>query len=136
MSSRKILGADAWRAAATKPLSRWFDDTQRFHNDLAKVRHEPKFSLGMDDKFFCIGSCFARNIEEHLIYRGVEVLSKRIFSPKSECAARVNGFVNKFTPQSMFNEIDWALCAPIIDERLFEEGTSGWSDLQLSPGIP
>ena len=35
----------------------------------------PKFAFGADDRFFCIGSCFAREIEKALVQEGRTVLS-------------------------------------------------------------
>jgi hypothetical protein len=82
-----------------------------------------------------LGSCFARNVEEHLIYRGVEVLSKKVISPKNEWPARANGFLNKFTTDSMLQELRW-LGADQSDfrSRLLET-SQGWRDMHLSPGL-
>jgi len=102
---------------------------------MVDVAHPSKFKLGTEDTFFCLGSCFARNIEEHLIYHGVSVLSRRIVSPKQEWPNRVNGFVNKFTTHSMRNEVDWVIDPPAIDATAFEEQSGGWIDLQLSPHV-
>jgi hypothetical protein len=135
LNHRKISGSDAWRAAAKHPNARWSDNIVRLNDDLSIVHHTPKFQLSLDDSFFCIGSCFARNVEEHLIYQGVNVLSRRIICPKEEWPNRVNGFVNKFTTQSMTNEVEWAVQNPAIDQDFFEEGPAGWSDLQLCPGV-
>lgn len=134
MTNIRILGQNAWKAAATKPASRWHEEIARFQEDLVTVHHIPKFALSHEDRFFCIGSCFARNIEEHLIYQGVDVLSKRIICPKTEWAARPNGLVNKFTTHSIVNEIEWANKLPLIDESFFVETTDGWIDPQLTPG--
>jgi hypothetical protein len=115
--------------------SRWSDDIARFNDDIALVAHKPKFTLSPKAAFFCIGSCFARNIEEHLLYAGHRVLSKKAKCPSQEWPYRINGFVNKFTTHSMANEIEWLCNPPVIDESLFEEGPHGWSDLQLCPGV-
>ncbi len=67
--------------------TRWHSNIGRFSEALAVVEHEPKFFLTTDDTFFCIGSCFARNVEEQLIYSGRKVLSKRIVCPVEEWSA-------------------------------------------------
>jgi hypothetical protein len=71
-----------------------------------------------------------------MIYRGVDVLSRRIISPKNEWPNRVNGFVNKFTTHSMRNEVDWMVAPPAFDRTFFQEQPDGWVDLQLSPHMP
>jgi hypothetical protein len=134
MGAMKIAGSDAWKAAVKNPAGRWHEHIGRFSRDIVEVSQTAKFAIAPDDRFFCIGSCFARNIEEHLIYRGVDVLSRKIICPKEEWPNRVNGFVNKFTTQSMHNEIRWVLERPTIDAELFSEQESGWIDLQLCPG--
>jgi isopentenyl diphosphate isomerase/L-lactate dehydrogenase-like FMN-dependent dehydrogenase len=135
MATKRIAGSTAWRVAAKGPATRWAHHIERFSADIVDVAHPSKFKIGTDDTFFCLGSCFARNIEEHLIYHGVSVLSRRIVSPKQEWPNRVNGFVNKFTTHSMRNEVDWVIAPPAIDATLFEEQSGGWIDLQLSPHV-
>ena len=134
MATTRVSGTAAWLAAVKGPSSRWGDHIDRFAG-VVDVAHSPKFPIGQDENFFCIGSCFARNIEEHLIYQGVNVLSRRIVCPKTEWPNRVNGFVNKFTTHSMRNEIEWIVDRPAIDAGMFEEQENGWSDLQLCPGV-
>jgi hypothetical protein len=136
MATRKIAGLTAWTAAAKGPATRWSDRIGQLAATIVEVVHAPKFQIDRAEAFFCIGSCFARNIEEHLIYRGVDVLSRRIISPKQEWPHRVNGFVNKFTTSSMRNEVDWMVAPPAIDRSLFQEQPDGWVDLQLSPHMP
>jgi hypothetical protein len=134
--AQSISGEMAWKTLSHSKFTRWEANIDRFSHAPIEIDHVPKFRLSDDDSFFCIGSCFARNIEEHLIYRSRHVLSKRIFAPRAEAPARPNGFVNKFTTMSMVNEVKWALDPPTIDARLFEETPNGWVDLQLGPGIP
>jgi|688.fasta_scaffold173535_2 hypothetical protein len=131
-----IDGMAAWESLASNHHTRWHENIERFKSAPIYVYHKPKFLIDHDCFFFCIGPCFARNIEEHLIYRERKVLSKRIFAPKKEAPARPNGFVNKFTTMSIVNELKWLLSRPAIDDSLFEQGPNGWCDLQLGPGIP
>ncbi|WP_234052108.1 MULTISPECIES: GSCFA domain-containing protein [unclassified Xanthobacter] len=131
-----IRGELAWKSLAAARYTRWSENIERFKEAPISIFHKPKFTIDAKSSFFCIGSCFARNIEEHLIYRERAVLSKKIVAPKSEAPARPNGFVNKFTTMSMVNELKWAVSKPVINKTLFEEGPNGWSDLQLGPGIP
>jgi hypothetical protein len=132
---RTIEGKDAWANVAKNRFTQWEKDIDRFNHAPLRIHHEPKFLISNESAFFCIGSCFARNIEEHLIYRGRKVLSKRLIAPKHEAPARPNGMVNKFTSMSILNELRWVADKPVVDEGLFEETASGWHDLQLAPGI-
>ena len=131
-----IKGEDAWRNAAGRSNSRWFDDIERFNHAPSRVAHEAKFSIGRTDRFFCLGSCFARNIEEYLIYNDIDVLSKQILSPKNEYSdtVRANALVNKFTTASILNEIRWISDTPEMTARFFLETAKGWIDPQLGPG--
>ena len=135
MAGQLRSGIDAWTSAVKSGSARWHTNIARFSETSVMVEHEPKFSLTAQDTFFCIGSCFARNVEEYLIYSRRPVLSKRVVCPVEEWPNRVNGFVNKFTTNSVLNEIQWTICPPTIDGSLFEETKEGWMDLQLCPGV-
>lgn len=130
---RAVDSQTAWANIMRLQAGKWGGHTDRFSDDVVDIHHEAKFKIDTDARFFCIGSCFARNIEEHLIYCGIDVLSRRIISPKKEWSARPNGIVNKFTTHSMRNEIEWILNCPTIDQTMFEERADGWMDLQLIP---
>jgi len=130
-----ISGKEAWGNISKFPHTRWSENISRFADMFAKVEHEPKFLLTYDDRFFCIGSCFARNIEEHLIYSGITVLSKKIVNSIEGWQFRINGIINKFTTESMLNEVEWLIKKPNFDEIFFEETSGSWRDLQLVAGI-
>lgn len=134
-TSREFTGENAWQNLLGHSGSRWLQSLDRFDEDVVPIEFQPKFSLDAGDTFFCIGSCFARNIEEKLIYAGIDVLSKRIKCPQAEYPLRPNGSVNKFTTHSIRNELAWQVDRPLIDETLFEQRADGWYDLQLSPGV-
>lgn len=131
----EISGHDAWSLLLGSKDTRWNHNISRFKDDVLVVKHAPKFIISDSDSFFCMGSCFARNIEEHLIYNGVTVLSKRIVCPRCEWSGRASGIVGKFTTSSISNEIDWLLDPPgVFNESYFEPVEGGWLDLQLAPG--
>ncbi len=127
----RIDGETAWLSALSNKHSKW--DAKRFSNDVIDLEHSPKFSLDKKNQFFCIGSCFARNIEEHLIYRDIGVLSKAIVCPQKEWPYRPNGITNKFTTASMLNEFEW-ISGRNWPEASLLETSNGWLDLQLTPG--
>jgi hypothetical protein len=136
MSSRIVNGIDAWRDLASRADRQWKGISHRFAESAFVVdRIEPKFALAPTDRFFCIGSCFARNIEEHLIYRGIDVLSMGVICPAHERPFRPNGFLNKYTTHAMLQEVAWVDDPPPLDERLFLETPQGWHDLQLVEGV-
>ena len=129
---RNLLASKAsrWTAAATDPA---YGESAhgRLAAGIALPRVAPKFPLREDDVFFCIGSCFARNIEEHLIYRGIAVESKSIAFEKR--TGRPNAYVNKFTTGSILNELRWSLAGEPFPASSLVETDEGWRDLQLAP---
>lgn len=135
MAIATIDGRDAWKDLAGADGRQWTDIAGRFSQDPFVLGHTPGFTLDGKSRFFCLGSCFARNIEEHLIYRGVEVLSKRVVSPKDEWPARANGFLNKFTTHSMVQELRWLTQPPSDPQAHLLETTKGWRDMHLTPGL-
>jgi hypothetical protein len=72
----------------------------------------PKFKLHRDDKFYAIGSCFARGLENVLAAQNVAVESA---APEFAQLQPVNketsglGFTNKYNTYSILNELRWAL---------------------------
>ncbi|HEV2641554.1 MAG TPA: GSCFA domain-containing protein, partial [Candidatus Elarobacter sp.] len=114
----EIDGETAWRNVIASKGGHWsvadgdaaaypLTANARLAAGLALARVTPKFQLRASDVFFCVGSCFARNVEEHLMYRGIRVDSRLIAF--SDSATRPNAFVNKFTPGSILNELRWSL---------------------------
>jgi len=47
---------------------------------------QPGFEIDADQRIFCVGSCFARNIEKHLVRIGLDVPSARFSVPYGEFA--------------------------------------------------
>jgi hypothetical protein len=127
----RIDGPAAWSNALDNDFHRW--DAKRFSERFVSLGWKPKFQLQKSDRFFCMGSCFARNIEEHFTYRNIKVLSQSLKCPASEWGNRPSGLVNKFTTASMQNEFDWISGRPFPDSS-FLETPHGWLDLQLVPG--
>lgn len=125
-----INGEKAWNNVLEIEHSRWDRIAPRFAGDFMSVVASPKVGISASDTFFCMGSCFARNIELELIYRDIPVLSKRIVSPKEEFDYRPTGVVNKYTTASMLNELEWVLTPPSPEDVLIETDT-GWVDFQL-----
>jgi len=122
----RVFGDDA---------AHWDRKIGRFKGGAVDLSFQPKFVLPQDSKIFCIGSCFARNIEEFFILKGFEVLSKRACCPIEEWPNRPNGYLNKFTTHAMVQDLEWLMQPPEDFRALFCEDKGGWLDLQLSPGM-
>jgi len=72
----------------------------------------PKFKLRRDDKFYAIGSCFARGLENVLVAQNVVVESAAPEFAQLQPANRETsglGFTNKYNTYSILNELRWAL---------------------------
>jgi hypothetical protein len=55
--------------------------TRLLSGEYVKVGVTPKFKISSSAKVFTIGSCFARNIEDRLAERGIDVVSKKFSLP-------------------------------------------------------
>lgn len=105
---------------------------------LASPSFTPSFSMAPGQKVFTIGSCFARNIEEHLAAAGFEVAPLVFSVPDGEWqGVRVNGILNKYTPAVIRSELERA--AVVDDEAdrrcLVETADGRVVDLQLAANI-
>ena len=72
----------------------------------------PKFKLHRQDKFYAIGSCFARGLESSLAGHKIAVESAAPEFAKLQPANREGsglGFINKYNTYSILNELRWAL---------------------------
>ena len=67
----------------------------------------PSFQIASRSKIFTIGSCFARNIEEHLQRMGCEIPTLAFEAPPAETAGRRNSILNKYTPLAILQEVQW-----------------------------
>jgi len=85
---------------------------QRLRETWFTPRINPKFKLHRDDRFYAIGSCFARGLEHSLAKHNVAVESAAPefanFQPAKRGVSAL-GFTNKYNTYSMLNELRWAL---------------------------
>ena len=73
---------------------------------------DPKFKLRREDKFYAIGSCFARGLESSLAAHKMAVESAAPEFAKLQPANKEGsglGFTNKYNTYSILNELRWAL---------------------------
>lgn len=123
------------------PRTRWprDEDTQ-----LARLKPfcqpaiRASFSISPEDPIFTIGSCFARNIEQHLIGQGFNVAVARFEQLCQDEGIHVkSNTLNKFVAQSILNELRWALQpeAEFPLESIVEVKAGRYLDMQLAPGL-
>jgi len=115
---------DAVKNYRENPAATWYKDNtdpndlsgkyafQRLRQTWFTPQVVPKFRLRRDDKFFAIGSCFARGLEQCLQKNGIGVESAAPEFSKLQPANRETsglGFTNKYNTYSILNELRWAL---------------------------
>ncbi len=101
---------------------------------------QPTFGLSATDTIFTMGSCFARNIEEHLARLGCRIPMMDFRIPIEEWAGRPAGVLNKFTPPAFRESLEWTArvhdrdgtviaddCLPFM----FEVGEDKYLDLDI-----
>ncbi|QIK78059.1 hypothetical protein G7077_03165 [Sphingomonas piscis] len=122
-------------------LSRWPRDQEAQEARLVPFCQpgiRPTFSIHPDDLIFTIGSCFARNIEQHLIAGGFSVAVSRFDEMCQAEGVKVkSNTLNKFVAQSIVNELSWALepGAEFPRESIVEVKNERYLDMQLAPGL-
>jgi hypothetical protein len=113
---------------------------QRLHQTWFTPRIDPKFKLRRDDRFYAIGSCFARGLEYALKRRKMSIESA---APEFARLVPVNkertgiGFINKYNTFSILNELRWALdpAAVFPVESIAKVTENTWSDPHANPSL-
>src|SRR5436305_6669352 len=123
-SLRAATAADAVKNYRENPGATWYKDNADPNDSSGKYAFQrlretwftphivPKFKLRRDDKFFAIGSCFARGLEQCLQDNGIAVESAAPEFAKLQAANKETsglGFTNKYNTYSILNELRWAL---------------------------
>ncbi|RQH12659.1 GSCFA domain-containing protein [Bradyrhizobium sp. RP6] len=92
----------------------WFDgevvDTAAMRllsGEYVKIGVAPKFKISSSAKVFTIGSCFARNVEDKLAERGIDVVSKRFSLPADAYLASLSpaAALYKYNTHSIESEV-------------------------------
>lgn len=93
------------------------DDDARSSAGLIFPQVRAGFQFCPQDQIFTMGSCFARNIEEHL--QAYNIPTTQFSVPKSEFDRRPNGLLNEYNPASMAQRLVWAAAG--FDTRQVED---------------
>jgi len=99
-----------------------------------------KFKFRRDDKFYAIGSCFARGLEHSLANYKIAVESAAPEFAKLKPANKEPsglGFTNKYNTYSMLNELRWALDpdAEFPRESIVQLTNTTWYDPHTTPTL-
>lgn len=90
------------------PNARWPGIAAEFSGWVWPVIANPSFKLTASDTIFTIGSCFARNVEEHVARLGCRVPMLELNLPPEEWRGPANSAMNKFNPPAFAQVLEWA----------------------------
>jgi hypothetical protein len=126
------LDADtAWsNVYSPRGISVWPGQADRIE-PISHPQFDASFKIPAGSKIFTAGSCFARNIEQHLATYQFDVPSHRYFGDLH--------VINKYNPFSMLQEIRWGLGIdkPLtLEQRLIQVGDRGWIDMHVHHNMP
>ncbi len=113
---------------------------QRLRETWFTTRINPKFKLHRDDRFYAIGSCFARGLEHSLAKHNVAVESAAPefanFQPAKRGVSAL-GFTNKYNTYSILNELRWALDpdAEFPRDSVVQLTNTTWYDPHTTPTL-
>lgn len=140
MPIERIPADEAFKRFRRNRASVWPDGRKNGSRleGVATVTTTPSFEFSRETPVLTIGSCFARNIERHLVSLGFDLPMTRVALPREERVSEVaNDILNKYSVHSIENELRWAFEPCQVPEiSLFLETTDGlWHDPQLAPNI-
>jgi hypothetical protein len=128
----ELDGLTAWNNIyAEKGLSRWPQQGSPRMEPIAHPQFRPSFKIQPGAKIFTLGSCFARNIEQHLAQHGFDVPSHKYFG--------TSHLINKYNPFSILQEIRGTFNSDLripSKARLVEVKDGLWVDLHLHVNQP
>jgi len=118
------LDLDAAMRLAARNKSRKYPDQEdaRYRDGLIFPNINPSFTIHPSSSVFTIGSCFARNIEEALVAKGVSVPSLRYTPAKGEETGRPNTVLNQYNLGSMCEVVESTMVQGEISGGLYDLG--------------
>ena len=143
---------EAVKIYARNPARSWYKDEvdpadqtgqyafQRLRKTWFTPEVDPKFKLRREDKFYAIGSCFARGLESSLAGHKMAVESAAPEFVKLQAANKQGsglGFINKYNTYSILNELRWALDpdAEFPEESIVPLTETTWYDPHTTPTL-
>ncbi|MCC6948569.1 MAG: GSCFA domain-containing protein [Bradyrhizobiaceae bacterium] len=93
------------------PLARWPTARRRIRSGLVMPEIAPSFRIKPGDEVFTMGSCFARNIEDHLARLGCKISTHAFVLPAHELRQGVSGSgrgLTLFTTPVFRQIIEWS----------------------------
>lgn len=109
-------------------------DDARYDDHLLFPAVTPSFALTRDSTVFTIGSCFARNVEEALVARGLSVPTARFAAPEAEAPGRPNRILNQYNPGTMVQCVRSAAGAGSGQAGLYPAAGGQVTDCLLATG--
>ncbi len=122
MTRGQVFSFDqARRNKSRNPEARWANLVDGFSGDVFPAL-KPTFRIRPGETVFTIGSCFARNIEQHLADVGCRVPMLEFNLPADEWDGGPNAAMNKFHPPAFRQCLEWTA-------RVFDGGGEvAWED--------
>lgn len=113
---------------------------QRLRRTWFTPQLNPKFKLRRDDKFYAIGSCFARGVENSLKKLNIAVESAAPeFDKLQPTRKQVSGlgFTNKYNTYSILNELRWSLDPEAVFplDSIVQLTKTTWYDPHTNPTL-
>ncbi|WP_299873385.1 GSCFA domain-containing protein [uncultured Cocleimonas sp.] len=132
----RVSGDKAYSVTLENRSSKWPSRGPRNRIEpLCLPTLNPQHVIDSSNQIFTIGSCFARNIELALKAANFNVPSADVRFPEEELWQGTklhSGLLNKYTPQSMLNELEYVFDNKYTaDDFLIEVGNDEYIDLQL-----
>ena len=124
MTSRYVLDwPEARRLKSENRRARWDSIVGEFTGEVWPEL-SPSFQIHPGDTVFTIGSCFARNIEVHLMALGCRVPMLSLDFPTEEVHGQPRSAMNRFHPPAFRQCLEWT--AAIFDR----DGKVTWADCE------
>lgn len=124
------VGADVLAAALQNPGRKYPGrEDVRFDDFLILPNVAPSFQIALGSSVFTIGSCFARNVEEELLARGLTVPTAAFSASQDEVPGRPNRVLNQYNPATMLQCIKGD-----VEGGLYAVGDGLVADCLLSTG--
>ncbi len=117
----------------------------RIYEGFADIRSPVNFTFAKDQKFFCVGSCFAREIEEAIAAQGgcsatregsLALIAGRpdLFELRAGLSGLPNAFLNRYNVPSMALLIE-DIVSDILESKLLFGAAEKKSDFHYTRGI-